>query len=64
MLDTAAEHLKANGLLERTQLLLGTVDDLPVDAAYDAAILIGVLHHMPGDEPKMNLLRSIQTRRA
>lgn len=61
MLDTAAEHLKANGLLERTQLLLGTVDDLPADATYDAATLIGVLHHVPGDEPKMNLLRSIQT---
>lgn len=62
MLDTAVEHLRANGLLERTQLLLGTVDDLPVDAEYDAATLIGVLHHVPGDEPKMNLLRSIQAR--
>ncbi|TWI55028.1 tRNA (cmo5U34)-methyltransferase [Pseudomonas duriflava] len=62
MLETATEHLKANGLLDRTQLLLGTVDDLPNDAAYDAATLIGVLHHVQGDDHKRSLLRSIQAR--
>lgn len=62
MLETATQALKAHGLLERTELLLGSVDDLPGDEPYDAATLIGVLHHVPEDEPKRRLLRSIQAR--
>jgi tRNA (cmo5U34)-methyltransferase len=62
MLETAREHLQANGLLARTELLLGTVDDLPSEPNFDAATLIGVLHHIPGDEPKQQLLRAIRSR--
>ena len=62
MLETAAEQLKKHGLMDKVQLLLGSVEDLPTDTAYDAATLIGVLHHIPGDDPKKKLLRSIQTR--
>lgn len=60
MLETAAANLEAHGLLGRTRLLLGTVDALAFDAPFDAATLIGVLHHVPGDEAKQQLLRSIQ----
>ncbi|WP_419735538.1 class I SAM-dependent methyltransferase [Pseudomonas sp. COR18] len=62
MLETAAANLGAHGMLGKAQLLLGTVDDLPVDEPFDAATLIGVLHHVPGDEAKQQLLRSIQAR--
>ncbi|MGY4532063.1 tRNA (cmo5U34)-methyltransferase [Pseudomonas sp. TE3786] len=62
MLETAREQVQAHGLLSRTELLLGTVDDLPEQAEFDAATLIGVLHHIPGDEAKKQLLRAIHAR--
>lgn len=62
MLETAKEQLQAHDLLHRTQVHLGHVEDLPVDASFDAATLIGVLHHLNGDEPKRQILQSIQAR--
>src|SRR5215218_7661328 len=50
MIDLAVARLNEAGLLERTEVVLGTVDDLPADERFDAATLIGVLHHLPGDE--------------
>ncbi|WP_123580610.1 class I SAM-dependent methyltransferase [Pseudomonas brassicacearum] len=61
MLEAATQQLEANNLLERTDVHLGQVDDLPPDASYDAATLIGVLHHLAGDDAKRQLLRSIRT---
>ena len=62
MLEAAMQHLQANDLLHRTQVHLGHVDDLPADQLFDAATLIGVLHHLKGDEPKRAILRSIEAR--
>ncbi|WLH37996.1 class I SAM-dependent methyltransferase [Pseudomonas sp. FP2196] len=62
MLEAATQHLQANDLLHRTQMHLGHVDDLPADESFDAATLIGVLHHLNGDEPKRAILQSIQAR--
>lgn len=62
MLEAATEHLQANDVLARTELLLGTVDDLPHAQTFDAATLIGVLHHVPGDDAKKHLLGSIHKR--
>lgn len=61
MLEAATQQLEANNLLDRTDVHLGQVDDLPADAPYDAATLIGVLHHLAGDDAKRQLLRSIRT---
>ena len=62
MLDAARQQLEANHLLDRTTLHLGQLEDLPADASYDAATLIGVLHHLEGDEAKGEILRSIRAR--
>ncbi|MFJ5238118.1 class I SAM-dependent methyltransferase [Pseudomonas neuropathica] len=62
MLETATEQLQAHDLLHRTQMHLGHVEDLPGDASFDAATLIGVLHHLNGDEPKRQILQAIQAR--
>ncbi|TDV39929.1 tRNA (cmo5U34)-methyltransferase [Pseudomonas helmanticensis] len=62
MLETAKEQLRANDLLHRTQVHIGHVEDLPADAPFDAATMIGVLHHLNGDEPKRQILQSIQAR--
>jgi len=62
MLAAATEQLRSHDLLERTDLHLGPVDDLPADESYDAATVIGVLHHLEGDEAKRALLQSIRAR--
>lgn len=62
MLDLAVARLRQHGLLERTEVHLGYIDDLPAETRFDAATLIGVLHHIPGDEPKRALLRALAAR--
>ncbi|WP_339487534.1 SAM-dependent methyltransferase [Pseudomonas sp. EL_65y_Pfl2_R95] len=62
MLAAATQTLSAEQLLDRTTIHLGSVDDLPADESYDAATLIGVLHHLQGDAPKHRLLESIHAR--
>ncbi len=60
MLEAAKQQLEANNLLERTAMHLGQVEDLAADESYDAATLIGVLHHLDGDDAKRQILRSIR----
>lgn len=62
MLEAATQQLQANDLLHRTQVHLGQVEDLSADAPFDAATLIGVLHHLPGDAAKQQILRAVQAR--
>jgi tRNA (cmo5U34)-methyltransferase len=62
MLETAVQQLQANDLQHRTTVHLGHVDDLPVAERFDAATLIGVLHHLKGDEAKQQILCSVQAR--
>ncbi len=62
MMDLAVAELNRRGLAKRTDVHLGYVDDLPAQPRFDAATLIGVLHHQPGDEAKRRLLRSIADR--
>jgi len=62
MLDLAVSRLHEHGLASRTRVHLGYVDDLPRDECFDAATLVGVLHHLPGDEAKQAILSSIAGR--
>ncbi|MGG7671860.1 class I SAM-dependent methyltransferase [Pseudomonas sp. WC2] len=62
MLETAVQQLHAHDLQHRTTVHLGHVDDLPVAERFDAATLIGVLHHLKGDEAKQQILCSVQAR--
>ncbi|WP_043832711.1 class I SAM-dependent methyltransferase [Muricoccus aerilatus] len=62
MMDIALANLEQKGLVARTDIHLGYVDGLPPDQLFDAATLIGVLHHQPGGEAKRQLLRSIASR--
>jgi tRNA (cmo5U34)-methyltransferase len=59
MLDVARENVASAGISDRVVLQLGTVDDVHADALFDAATLIGVLHHVAGDEAKVSTLRGI-----
>lgn len=62
MLDLAVERVALRRFAHRVTPHLGYVDDLPRDARFDAATLIGVLHHLPGDEAKRAILASIAAR--
>lgn len=62
MMDLTVRRLNQNGLIARTEIHLGYIDDLPVQRRFDAATLIGVLHHQRGDEAKLALLKSIAAR--
>ena len=62
MLDLALARLDAAGLLQRTTVVHGTVDDLAPDACFDAATLVGVLHHLRGDDAKHAILRAMAER--
>jgi tRNA (cmo5U34)-methyltransferase len=62
MLDLTAERLNADGLAERTEVVLGKVGDLAAGRRFDAATLIGVLHHLPGDAAKNEILADLAAR--
>lgn len=62
MLATARARLETLGLADRAELHLGTLDDLPQRPEFDAATLIGVLHHLPGDDAKASILRAVAAR--
>jgi len=64
MMDLAVAEVARHGLAARTEFHLGYVDKLPADLRFDAATLVGVLHHQPGDEAKRHLLNSIASRLA
>lgn len=62
MLARAAQRLEEQGLSDRTELHLGTLDGLSTDATFDAAMMLGVLHHLPGDDAKNAILNDIANR--
>lgn len=62
MMDLARASVTDAGLAGRVDFHLSTVDELPKGPAFDAATLIGVLHHVPGRDQKAALLRSIARR--
>lgn len=62
MLDLARSRIAGAGLNERAEVILGNVEDLPHNPPFDAATLIGVLHHLPGDQAKHRVLEALATR--
>jgi tRNA (cmo5U34)-methyltransferase len=67
MLDLARTSIErasieTAGLTSRVTLLQATVENLPATASFDAATLIGVLHHQSGDAAKHALLSAIAQR--
>ncbi|WP_026076233.1 SAM-dependent methyltransferase [Noviherbaspirillum massiliense] len=62
MLEIARARIAEAGMAGRTEVILGRVEDLPNEPAFDAATLVGVLHHLPGDEAKREILRAISSR--
>ncbi len=62
MLELAVSKLEQADLMDRVEVHLGLVEDLSEEETFDAATMIGVLHHLPGIEAKQSILRSIARR--
>jgi tRNA (cmo5U34)-methyltransferase len=62
MLVAARARLEQFGFSDRVEMYQGTIMDLPGNQRFDAAMLIGVLHHLPGDEAKASVLKAIADR--
>ncbi|MGE0233439.1 MAG: class I SAM-dependent methyltransferase [Flavobacteriaceae bacterium] len=62
MMDLSIARLEEHDLLGRTEIVVGSLDGVPAADPFDAATLIGVLHHIPGDADKIVLLRQIAER--
>ncbi|MEW9304216.1 class I SAM-dependent methyltransferase [Labrys neptuniae] len=62
MLELAMAAVGEAGLAARTTPMLGEVADLPEEPIYDAATLIGVLHHLPGLPAKQAVLAALAAR--
>lgn len=63
MLELARRSLSDSAMEDRADPRLGAVDDLPEDPRFDAAMLIGVLHHLRGREAKLAILQNPARRR-
>lgn len=62
MLEVARKRLEAEGMLSRTHLHLGALDTLPGGPLFDGAQVMGVLHHVEGEEARVELLREVTRR--
>lgn len=62
MLAIARERLEVEGLLSRTHLHVGELHTLPPGPPFDGAQLMGVLHHVEGEESRLALLREVTRR--
>lgn len=62
MLDLARSQVRAAGLGPRVTFVDGDLSLLDRREDFDAALMIGVLHHVPDDAGKVQLLRETATR--
>lgn len=62
MLDVARKRLETEGLLSRTHLHVGELKTLPPGPPFDGAQMMGVLHHVEGEEARLELLREATRR--
>jgi tRNA (cmo5U34)-methyltransferase len=62
MLEVARKRLEAEGLSARTSVHVGELQTLPTGPLFDGGQMIGVLHHVEGDERRLALLREMARR--
>jgi tRNA (cmo5U34)-methyltransferase len=64
MLDLARANVASAGLTDRVRFHQGRIEDLAASERYEAATLVGVLHHLPGEAAKQAILSALAARLA
>jgi tRNA (cmo5U34)-methyltransferase len=59
MLEVAQDNIENAGLTARVTFITGDLTEIASDAVFDAAIMIGVLHHLPGQAAKRDIMRQL-----
>src|SRR3546814_8804878 len=62
MLALAQSQVEKAGIGNRITFICNEVSALPPQPSFDAALMIGVLHHIPEDTEKARLLEDIACR--
>jgi tRNA (cmo5U34)-methyltransferase len=62
MVDVTVERVHEAGMGARTEFSVGYLGDLAQGPAYAAAMMMGVIHHLIGDDAKMSMLRAVADR--
>ncbi|WP_266064064.1 SAM-dependent methyltransferase [Brucella intermedia] len=62
MAEVARANLTDAGLAERVEFIEGSLAEIASDASFDAAIMIGVLHHLPGEIAKREIMAELAER--
>ncbi|MDI2587527.1 class I SAM-dependent methyltransferase [Psychrobacillus sp. NEAU-3TGS] len=61
MLEVAKKKAEQMEMDNRVELINGTIEDVPIDQAFDAATCILVLHFIPNVEDKLALLKKVRS---
>lgn len=64
MIDVARERFRSSDVSSRTRFHVGELHTLEDSAPFDGAQMMGVLHHVDGDEARETLLREVAHRLA
>lgn len=62
MATLATGEVQKAGLKDRVEFMIGELAEVPSEPKFDAAIMIGVLHHIPDDIGKSTLLSEVSKR--
>lgn len=62
MVQAARANLVSAGLDERVEFIEGSLESVTCDTPFDAAIMIGVLHHLPGEIAKREIMIALAER--
>ncbi|MCZ7865408.1 MULTISPECIES: class I SAM-dependent methyltransferase [Agrobacterium] len=62
MAKVARTNLTEAGLADRVEFIEGSLEEVASDSSFDAAMMIGVLHHLPGDSAKLQILAELAGR--
>ncbi len=62
MMEVARAHIADAGLDGRVEFITGSLVEIPDEASFDAAMMIGVLHHIQGEIAKRDLMNELAKR--
>ncbi|WP_418137868.1 class I SAM-dependent methyltransferase [Agrobacterium sp. El2ro-1b] len=62
MAEVARTNLTAAGLADRVEFIEGSLEQIASNPSFHAAMMIGVLHHLPGDSAKRQILAELAGR--